>query len=348
MIKKPKILLMRCSLRSEGRLSSKYGANTDIGLWFSRKGALDYTSRENVKDVRLLDYFDKYNHSRKNIEHLIEKIQEADALIIGTPVYYGFYSSLLQEIYREIGRRRINLFPKIVGFLCAGAKRGGGQTNAIMFAAWDIMKFGAAMVNEGAPLGQFGGNIVAGDKSTATKDSEGIGSCLLLGRRVAEISSILLAGNPKEPVEIQTWDTDRFVLQYKIQRSNAQDECPDLAMKKKTGDYGGFVKDGLAKLHSRLVKAEGVILKGMNKTFMERMRYMRRDDFRFRHIMFKLTMLPQTSVSIKYTAILCRKKLRQYTALYKSGQRVKPPKPQIYLPVGYRLGDKLLTLENSK
>src|SRR3989337_868056 len=117
MIKKPKILLMRCSLRSEGRLSSKYGANTDIGLWFSRKGALDYTSRENVKDVRLLDYFDKYNHSRKNIEHLIEKIQEADALIIGTPVYYGFYSSLLEEISLQEIRALLRKIQRVSGLV---------------------------------------------------------------------------------------------------------------------------------------------------------------------------------------------------------------------------------------
>lgn len=307
-----KILLVSCSIRG-------MGSNTNIALDACQEGIAD----SEIKKVFL-----------KDSPFPIDEISWANGIIFATPVYFGDSSSYLFELIRELNKRRISLRGKVVGFCAVGAKRNGGQETTIEWNAWDVMGLGACVVNDGAPISQFGGVVVAGKHGTAKDDKEGMDVCKYLGKRVEETVKILLGGNLNEKTIIRKWDMKK--LSKGLDRCGAcldGSSCPlpineDYKCRNKT--------DNMGKIHSWLMEANGIIPSRLNMRFVERTRYLRRDNYRLTYHVVKITHPRFIHIFIKENSILCRKYFEQYVSLIASGRKKLTLTKQIYEPIGYK------------
>lgn len=311
---KPLVLLIGCSNRSA---RGKVICNTDLSLWVVKEGI---GKLANVKMFSLI-----------NCYPLLSDIKKASGIIFATPVYFGWYSSLLQEFLEWLRKKKIELYPKVVGFIVVGAKRNGGQESTIINASWDVMGLGACVVNDGAPISQFGGVVVAGDKGDIFKDKEGLETCRNLGRRVSETSLILKNGKKNIKTRINIWKTEE--LQNTLLRCLACDKCPNPNRK---DDYGCVLPDMMSSFHYDLLKSEGIIPKGFGLRFFERTRYLRRDNYRLTYSVACLKNIRHVPLFIKLNCILCRKNLKIYSSLISSGRKRLKLSKQIYQPIGYK------------
>ena len=311
MAQKPLCLLIGCSNRSSPT------ANTEIALRASAKG---------IGDLMEIKYYSlKFQYIPK------ETILKAKGIIFAIPVYFGNYSYLFSDFLYYLKSNKIELYPKVVGFISIGAKRNGGQETTIISAAWDIMEIGACVVNDGHPISQFGGTCVAGNKEMVLEDKEGLEMCRNLGRRVAETALILQEGTLKAKTIIRKWDTKK--LGEGLFPCLACDKCPYPERKE---DYGCIILDNMRNLHSWLLEADGIEPKGLSMRFVERTRYLRRDNYRLTYAVVKINDIRQIPIFIKENSILCRKYHKKYTSLIKSGRERVKTLTTIYEPIGYK------------
>jgi len=265
----------------------------------------------------------------KDNRDCLEKIKQADGIIFGMPVYFGHYPSLLKELLD----RKFDLYPKVVGFISVGAKRNGGEETTVLTAAWDIMRKGAIVVNDGAPESQFGGLCVAGDRTDVLKDEKGLKNCYSLGKRIVETALILKAGNLKEKVILKTLDTERILKRHDIKRCLACDQCPNPRRKE---DYGCVINDDMRLLHNLILEADGLRAKGFGQRFIERTRYLRRDNYRLTYTVIKIKDIRHIPIFLKENSILCRKHFKNYAKIIKSGREKVQTDTPIYQPIGYK------------
>ena len=342
-----KICLIGGSIRSKARLETLgEGCNTEIALAEVKKG-IEQKGGE-IDYIRLNNYFKK-NGTRKDGKELFKKIKEADGIVIASPVYFGTATSLVDEFLSICRERKISLYPKVVGFVAVGAKRNGGEETTIVSLSWRVMELGAIVVNDGAPISQFGGVGVAGTLRQMRYDREGLEVCQNLGKRVAETTMIIQKGRKKTQSEIKIWQMSakpipkRFnsyktieLYQMNFHRCWGCETCPD--PKKKDMDFKcRNEKDDIHKIHQLLVNSEGIIPIGWNMKFIERTRYLRRDNFQLTYSVVYIPSWEYIPIFIKENSILCRKHFKDYVSLIKSGRAKLSLTKQIYEPRGYTI-----------
>ncbi len=335
----PTILLVGCSIRARADLDTLGGGcNTEIALDAVRNGVMEL--KPEIKYLRLNRYF-LPNGSIQNIDIPIKEIQKADGIVFASPCYFGLPSSLFQELIEEMARRKIDLYPKVVGFVAVGAKRNGGEETQIVWSAWKLMELGAIIVNDGAPISQFGGVGVAGTMGQMKYDREGLEVCKYLGRRVIETVMILNVGNLENKPNIQNWLMSKSsfkgigIWKYNFHRCLGHEVCPDPNCK---DDYKCLDRaDDMPKLHQELVGSDGIIPIGWNPKFMERTRYLRRDNYRLTYSVIYIPSWEYIPFFIKENSILCRKHFEEYCKLISSGRKKIKTSIPIYQPIGYKI-----------
>jgi multimeric flavodoxin WrbA len=305
-----KILLIGCSLNNN--------SNSEICLREAERGIKELGIET---EYLFLNKYFLADGSKADVRSAIEKVRESDGLIFSTPVYFGDCSSLMFEFIECLKLRKINLYKKVVGFCVVGAKRNGGQETTIEWNAWDIMGLGACVVNDGAPISQFGGVVVANDHGTAENDKEGMAVCRYLGKRVAETALILKSGNLKEKVNIQKWDMRSILNDYDLHRCFACLNGSDCPLKIEDDFKCRNKQDDMKKLHLVLMQADGVVPSNLQMRFVERTRYLRRDNYRLTYHVVKMTSPRFIHIFIKENSILCRKYLNRYAHLVSSGKK---------------------------
>ncbi len=322
-----RVLLVSCSIRSRG---FKGNSNSDIALRAVYEGVKEKVVMSEPLSLNRNMFPDG---SVKNEKEIIDQVKLSEAIVFATPVYFGNFTSLLYDFFELLKLHKISLEGKVVGFCAIGAKRNGGQEATIISGAWEAMNLGAIVVNDGAPVSQFGGVMVAGDLGAGEKDVEGLEVCKNLGRRVAETALILKSGSLKQKVKIRIWDSNALVKKYTLHRCKGCKTCPQPNNKQ---DYKCVnTKDDMKILHKWLMETDGVIPLGLNMHFYERTRYLRRDNYRMTYHVVQITDIRQIPLFIKENAILCRKHLRKYTKLIKSGREKLTLTDQVYEPIGY-------------
>lgn len=361
---KSRIALVSCSIRAKGVvedvLCGKNAKNErELGEMTERtlrakkisnveRGLLSVSY--GIKEAAEMDYL-SLNHyflpdgKVAGMGELIEKILSYDGIIFSTPVYFGQCSSLLAEFFDILDKRQISLKDKVIGFVSVGAKRNGGQETTIVWSAWEAMGLGACVVNDGAPASQFGGTCVAGSiGASAQFDDFGIETCIGLGKRVAETCLILKEGEMKPEARISVWlmgkepvhvENARIVdiTNYKLHRCKGCEVCP---ARPNEPEYRCInTKDEMCLLHPKLVASKAVYPIGWDMRFIERTRYLRRDNYR---LTYQVAYMPDPKyipVFIKENSILCRKHLVHYATLVSTGVEKLSLSRQIYLPIGY-------------
>ena len=125
-----------------------------------------------------------------DMREITSKLQEAQGIIIGSPVYFGNVSSQVKMFMDRSRPLRIDfkLKDKVAGAISVGASRNGGQETTITAIHQFLLIQDTIIVGDGAPMAHYGGAGVSGAAGEANNDAMGLETAANLGKRVAELS----------------------------------------------------------------------------------------------------------------------------------------------------------------
>lgn len=151
-----------------------------------------------------------------DMQPLYEKLLRADAIIIGTPVYFGSPSSLTKAFMERIeglGVTQKRLRLKVGGAIAVGGSRNGGQeTTMIAINMWchinDMLPVGMT-----APVASWGmaGNAghdpedINNDRFRLSNNGETVDAkeaAWLYGRKIATVTAIVRAGRDASGLDL--------------------------------------------------------------------------------------------------------------------------------------------------
>lgn len=299
-------------------------SNTDISIAYALLGAKE--AGASIKFISLLKMFkhvdEKIFTDSKYHEHVIsndienidtlsigererdslmDEVQSADGIILGSPVYFGDRSSVANKLLQLTNKKRL-LRGKAFGCVSVGAKRNGGQETTIIYLLYEALMQNAVVVGNGPKTSQYGGTAFAGDPHKILKDDFGIETCYNTGKRVANLAAILKNGkdcNKKTALNItvlltmdmrnkeyETIVKDYFskysnncnidiinLTDYNFYRCVACSICPSPAIKElnknKETSYNCIVqtkKDSMKSLYEILLKSDCLVIAGVNSS----------------------------------------------------------------------------------
>ncbi|ODS40998.1 hypothetical protein BEH94_10555 [Candidatus Altiarchaeales archaeon WOR_SM1_SCG] len=124
-----------------------------------------------------------------DVESILERMEEADAIIIGSPTYFGSVPGKLKSLLdRTVVLRRhgLKLSGKIGGAIVVGGSRNGGQEFTIMtIRNWMLMQ--EMLVVGDKETAHFGGICVGRKRGEVLGDKEGIKTVENLGKKMVEV-----------------------------------------------------------------------------------------------------------------------------------------------------------------
>lgn len=137
--------------------------------------------------------------------HIIEKLDTADALIVGTPVYYGQPNgsvlSLIQRMFYAAGSKVQN---KPAAAICV-CRRGGAT------AAFQTMNMAFEMMNMPVVTSQYWNIVYGREEGQVALDLEGMQTMRTLGNNMAWLLKKIHAdGQPNYP-EREPWQPMHFI-----------------------------------------------------------------------------------------------------------------------------------------
>jgi len=125
-----------------------------------------------------------------NVKKILEKMENADAIIIGSPTYFGSVSGKLKSLFdRTLPMRRhgFKLSGKIGGAIAVGGSRNGGQEFTIQtIHHWMLIH--EMLVASDKKTAHFGGIAVARNPGDVLKDKSGMETVRNLAKNIVEIS----------------------------------------------------------------------------------------------------------------------------------------------------------------
>jgi len=119
---------------------------------------------------------------------ILEKMRNADALIVGTPTYFASVSGRLKSFFdRTIPLRRngMMLSGKVGGAIAVGGSRNGGQEKAVSEIV-DWMLLHEMLVVSDKKTAHFGGIAVGRESGDALKDDVGVATAVNLSEKIVE------------------------------------------------------------------------------------------------------------------------------------------------------------------
>lgn len=121
---------------------------------------------------------------------VIGKLQEAQGIIIGSPVYFGNVTSQMKMFMDRSRPLRIDfkLRDKVAGAISVGASRNGGQETTISAIHEFLLIHDAIIVGDGAPMAHYGGTGVGGTAGDTQEDQMGLETSINLGKRVTKLA----------------------------------------------------------------------------------------------------------------------------------------------------------------
>jgi len=117
-------------------------------------------------------------------------LEEADAMIIGSPTYFGNVSSRISLMFERtlpLRRSGFKLRNKLGGAVATGGSRNGGQEFVINTIQNWFTLHGMLVVGDDAPTAHFGGIGVGRKPGDAAKDDVGLATAVNLGKHMAEV-----------------------------------------------------------------------------------------------------------------------------------------------------------------
>ena len=299
-------------------------SNTEALLLASLFGA-----RSKDIEIDVINLKEVFQSKKISVEELLKKVEACSGIIIGTPVYFGDRSCWFDLFIEQLREHNINVQDKIFGAVSVGAKRNGGQETTLIFGLLDALNLGFNVVGNGPPTSQFGGTGWAGDIGKIQDDNFGLDTALGLGNRVKryfEILStqgtscnelnigILHSGFGKDDKEVTNVAKKIKEKGAKVEVINvdALEISPCLGCSvcpKEPGlEYGCRITDGMKSAKDLASSIDGLIFMlrktPKNKTnyqmFLERTRFIRRDNFIMSDLPFGAYYFEDTFFSSQY------------------------------------------------
>ncbi|RUM98327.1 flavodoxin family protein [Pseudaminobacter arsenicus] len=345
-------------LRGERGLSNSEAALA-AALWAAQQEGAE------ISHVSLSAHFPVTGKGR-NLDRLAEEIQNADALVLSGPVYFGDRGSLAQSLVEFIAsdpKLKAACKGKVYGGLAVGAKRNGGQETTLIYQMLDMVNLDfLAVGNSSETTAQYGGTAVAGDVGKFHSDAYGIETCLGTGRRVARVANYFKSAREtslhfKDRLKIQLWllqdtadgagyelfhkwakdveaaveDVDISVVDVareEVVRCIACDVCPVDVGKKE--DYRCIITtsdDFFVKHHKDIIEPDAVLicsyspedrsnLVSVYQQFIERTRYLRRDNYALTDILVAPFVISELSARQNLHLRMLTSAIRHHTVLH--------------------------------
>ncbi|WP_163327791.1 flavodoxin family protein [Desulfurobacterium thermolithotrophum] len=127
-------------------------------------------------------------------EEIAQKLKEADAVIVGSPVYFGSVTGMLKTLFDRSRTLRINwdLKNKICAAISVGATKHGGQEHTLQaIQAWALIH-GMIFVADSDPTAHFGCAAVAKQTENGFEiDEWGLQTARSVGKRIKEVLNLL-------------------------------------------------------------------------------------------------------------------------------------------------------------
>jgi multimeric flavodoxin WrbA len=302
-------------------------SNSEIALAVAAQGA--HNEGATVRFVCLNQVFDRCGNTNSQLQMVIrELVYDASGVIFGAPLHFGNPSSYLLQLFSVLAQiKDYPLGGKVIGSVIAGARRNGGQEAGNIFTLFESAQLGACTVGDGPPFSQSGGVLESRLPEFALQDKEGVESCARLGSRVVRALK-LLSHSPEQKGHVmvivdneRTEEVSEEVLgmvdgeithtivnlsDIHIERCIGCDECPVEEMI----SYRCAIRDGLERLELDIRASDGVIVcleatqdKWSSyrwQIFIERLRYLRRDDYALANRPILSIQLLSSSRSVPY------------------------------------------------
>jgi len=125
---------------------------------------------------------------------IAEKMKEADAIIVGSPVYFGSVSAKLKSLFDRSRALRVNwdLKDKVCAAIAVGGNFHGGQEHTIQtIHAWALIQ-AMVVVGDSDPTAHFGGVAVSREVDGDFEiDERGLKTARSVGKRVSEVLKLI-------------------------------------------------------------------------------------------------------------------------------------------------------------
>ena len=119
--------------------------------------------------------------TKDDAQPVIEKMKEADAIIVGSPVFYGSATALVKGLMERAGYSNRGKFAGKVGGPIAVARRGGQNFTFMELMYWFHIN---RIINPGSTYWNIG---FGHGKGEVTKDEEGMNTVWNFGKNLAEL-----------------------------------------------------------------------------------------------------------------------------------------------------------------
>jgi multimeric flavodoxin WrbA len=128
---------------------------------------------------------------KDDVQEILDAMTAADAIIVGSPTYFGGVSGQLKTLFDRtmpLRRKDFQLSGKIGGAIAVGGSRNGGQENVIRdIQNWMLIH--EMIVVADKKTAHFGGIANARNPGDVLNDAGGMATAENLGLHVYEISS---------------------------------------------------------------------------------------------------------------------------------------------------------------
>jgi len=115
----------------------------------------------------------------------VDDLLAADAIVIGSPTYYGQMARALMQLFTDSVGKHGRLAGKVGGAFSSSANIGGGNETTIMGILEAMLIHG--MIIQGDPQGDHYGAV-----SIGSPDERATAQCKRAGQRIAELTKKLL------------------------------------------------------------------------------------------------------------------------------------------------------------
>jgi len=154
---------------------------TGLVIYYSRSGNTRQMAKTIADAMNAADLPTKC----KSIEDVsLDELQSADAIVVGSPTYYGRMAGAMASFFDESVARHGKLDGKVGAAFSSSSNIGGGNETTILSIIETLLVHG--MVVQGDPQGDHYGPVAIGKP-----DERVLRQCERRGRRVAELTRVL-------------------------------------------------------------------------------------------------------------------------------------------------------------
>ena len=118
---------------------------------------------------------------KKVTDTTVEDLMSADAIVIGSPCYYGHMAAEVAKLLDDSVSKHGKLDGKIGAAFCSSANVGGGNELTVMTILHALITHG--MIIQGDPQGDHYGPVSIGKPDSRAQDQ-----CKRRGKRIAELT----------------------------------------------------------------------------------------------------------------------------------------------------------------